>query len=207
MSGAVSGGDGAGGDGTLRGDIACGGVCACSARSAGDDTDCRGGLAEVEISTGWTAEVAGALCQERSLVAMSLAATALRGDGTLRGDIACGGVCACSARSAGDDTDCRGGLAEIEISAGWTAGVAGAHMSEAVSGGDGVYNALRGDTACGGVGACSAMSTGDDSDGRGGVAVDSVTGWLGREQQPSICRICLFLANTAARLLARVASV
>ncbi len=48
MSGAVSGGDSAGGDGALHGDIACGGMCACSARSTGDDTDCRGGLAEVE---------------------------------------------------------------------------------------------------------------------------------------------------------------
>jgi hypothetical protein len=88
-------------------------------------------------------------------------------------------------------------------------------MSKAVSGGNGtaVDGALCGDTACGGVGACSAMSTGDDTNCRGGVAADSVTGWLGGdggeggEQQPSICGICLFLANTAASLLARVASV
>ncbi len=85
-------------------------------------------------------------------------------------------------------------------------------MPGAVSHSDG---ALSGDKACGGMDTCSARSTGDISDCRGSLAAYSIAGWLGNDGdgdeggkwQPLICGICLFLANTAALLLARVASL
>ncbi len=88
-------------------------------------------------------------------------------------------------------------------------GVAGARSTGAVSGCKGS------DRACSGVGACGAESAGDISGGWGGLEVDLVAGRFrddgvegkGGEKQLSICRICLFLANTAARLLPRVASL
>ncbi len=104
---------------------------------------------------------------------------------------------------------------EEEVSAGWMAGDTGAHVPGAVTSGDG-------DEACSITGACSTRSTGGVSDCRGGSSSDSMAGWLGGdgdgdgnggsrgeggEQHPWICRICLFLAKTAARLLARVASL
>ncbi len=105
-----------------------------------------------------------------------------------------------------------------------SAGVAGALNTGSVSGGDG---ALRGSRACGGVGASCAESAGDisgsfigvpsgSSRGRdNGSATNGGAGGLGvgcgddvgGEQHPSSCGIGLFLATTAARLLARVASL
>jgi hypothetical protein len=96
-------------------------------------------------------------------------------------------------------------------------------MSGADTGGDG---ALRGDKTCGCAGACSARGADGVSDCRGGSSSNSMAGWQGvdgngdgdgggegggegggGEQHPSICGICLFLAKTAARLLARVAAL
>jgi hypothetical protein len=48
--------------------------------------------------------------------------------------------------------------------------------------------------------------TGSAAECRGVLAGDLIVGFLdsdGGEKQPSSCGICLFLANTAARLLAR----
>ncbi len=73
--------------------------------------------------------------------------------------------------------------------------------------GDGGDDAPRGGIACSGEGASRAKGTGGADDCRGGLAGDWITGWLGGdgdEKQPSSCSICLFLATTAARLLARV---
>ncbi len=57
-----------------------------------------------------------------------------------------------------------------------SAGVTVAHSTGVVSGGD---RTLRGDRACGGVGACSPESASDISGGWGVLEVDSVAGWLG----------------------------
>jgi hypothetical protein len=106
----------------------------------------------------------------------------------------------------------------VEVPAGRSAGVAGARVPETDPGGDdgdggavapcvgdGGRGVPLGNRACGGVGASRAKSSGS--------AVGTGTGRLGGddgeggEEQPSICGICLFLASTAARLLARVASL
>ncbi len=60
-----------------------------------------------------------------------------------------------------------------------------------------------GNRARGGVGASRAKSSGI-AVGAGRLGGDDGEGG---EEQPSICGICLFLASTAARLLARVASL
>jgi hypothetical protein len=107
--------------------------------------------------------------------------------------------------------------------AGWAADGAGGQVGEGerlpVAGavvntsGDG---ALRGDRACGGAGACGARD--DSSECGGDSSSSSVAGWCGvdgdgggggegGEKHPSICGICRFLDRTAARLLARVASL
>jgi hypothetical protein len=59
------------------------------------------------------------------------------------------------------------------------------------------------DTSC-------AKGTGGAANCRGVLAGDLIVGFLGGdggEKQPSSCGICLFLPNTAARLLARVTSL
>ncbi len=109
------------------------------------------------------------------------------------------------------------------LSAGPWAGVAGACRPGAVPGGDGGNVALRvgndgvgvplGGRSHGGVGASRAKGTGGAADCRGGSAEDLGAGCLGGdggeggEKQLSSCSICLFLASTAARLLAQVASL
>ncbi len=85
------------------------------------------------------------------------------------------------------------------------------------TGGDGVL--LNGgggeDVLCCGIArdgedASRAKGTGSATDCRGVLAGDLIVGFLGGEggeKQPFSCGICLFLANTAARLLARVSSL
>ncbi len=83
-------------------------------------------------------------------------------------------------------------------------------MPGSVPGGDGGAVAPRvvddgvgvplGSRARGGVGASRAK-------GSGSAVGAGRLGGEGGEEQPSICGICLFLASTAARLLARVASL
>jgi hypothetical protein len=94
-----------------------------------------------------------------------------------------------------------------------SAGVAGRRKPGAVPGGDvahrfdddggiPLYGRARGD-----VGASRAKGTGGAADCRGGSVGDLGAGCHssdGGEKQPSSCRICLFLASTAARLLAQV---
>ncbi len=77
-------------------------------------------------------------------------------------------------------------------------------------------DALRGKEACCGKGASCAGTVEDEAGRKGGLAVGEVAGGLGGddgdggeggEMQPLSCGICLLLASTAARLLARVASL
>ncbi len=111
------------------------------------------------------------------------------------------------------------------VTAGWAAEGAGgrAGAGERVPGDDTGTNtsgngALRGDKACGSAGAGNASNGDDFSDCRGGSSSNSIAGWHGMdgdggsggeggEEQLSICGIGLFLDKTAARLLARVASL
>ncbi len=111
----------------------------------------------------------------------------------------------------------------MKVSAGPSAGVAGACRPGAVPGGDGGDVALRvgddgvgvplGGRAHGGMGVSGAKGTVGAADCRDGSAEDSGArclggdGGEGGEKQPSSCGICLFLASTAARLLARVSSL
>jgi hypothetical protein len=98
----------------------------------------------------------------------------------------------------------------VEFPAGRLARLAGECVPGTVPGGDGGAVAPcvgedgvgipLGNRARGGVGASRAKSS--------GIAVGAGRlGGDGGEEQPSICGICLFLASTAARLLARVASL
>ncbi len=80
-------------------------------------------------------------------------------------------------------------------------------------------DALRGNEACRGKGASCAGDVVGEAGRKGGLAAGEVAGRLGGddggggdggeggEMQPSSCGICLLLASTAARLLARVASL
>ncbi len=101
----------------------------------------------------------------------------------------------------------------MEVPAGRSARVAGACRPGAVPGGDGGdvapcvgddgVGVPLGSRAHGGVGASRAKGSGSVV-GLGRLGGDDVEGG---EKQPSSCGICLFLASTAARLLARVASL
>jgi hypothetical protein len=79
--------------------------------------------------------------------------------------------------------------------------------------GGGGEDALCCSVACDGEDASRAKGTGSAADCRGVLAGDLIVGFLGgdggegSEKQPSSCVICLFLANTPAWLLARVASL
>jgi hypothetical protein len=77
-------------------------------------------------------------------------------------------------------------------------------------------DALRGKEACRGKGASCVGDVEGEAGRKGGLAAGEVAGGLGGddsdggkggERQPSSCGICLLLASTAARLLARVASL
>ncbi len=94
------------------------------------------------------------------------------------------------------------------------AGVAGACVPGSETGGDGVLlnggggeDAPRCGMACDGEDTSCAKGTGGVADCRGVLAGDLKVGFLGGdggEQQLSSCGIRLFLANTAALLLAHV---
>ncbi len=74
-------------------------------------------------------------------------------------------------------------------------------------------DALRCKEACRGKGASCAGDVAGEAGRKGGLAAGEVAGCLGGnggeggEMQPSSCGICLLLASTAARLLARVTSL
>jgi hypothetical protein len=95
------------------------------------------------------------------------------------------------------------------------AGVAGVRLSGSVPVGEAVLrgDALRGKEACRGASASRARDVAGEAGRKGGLAADEVAdclggyGGKGGEIQPSSCGICLLLASTAARLLARVASM